>query len=353
MPVTLAQAQVNVQDDVDFGVIDNLRRYSQVWDWIVFDDTVNPGTGGGTLTYGYMRLTAPRTAQFRQINTEYTPQKALRQRYTADLKPHGGAYEIDRVIANLGGAATNEIIFQTQQLTVAATQRWLEEMINGDVAVDAAGFDGLNKALTGSATEFDPLDNGVTAGYLDASAGVIDSHTKANLIFDYIDLWLSSIMPSHMGGGDAGQSGMLPPGVKAILGNTRSIARLRALARWASIYRSEKNELGQQVDYYGEWRLLDMGDGQMGTAPIIKSYSADADEGGGGSTITGLTDLYAVSFGLDALHGASVAGSPLVKNWLPDYTTTGAVKTGELEIGPTTLVLKNQKAAGVLRKLKV
>jgi hypothetical protein len=57
MPITLAQAQVNTPNDVDYAVIDNLRRYAGCSDQIVFDDTVTPGTGGGTLTYGYTRLT--------------------------------------------------------------------------------------------------------------------------------------------------------------------------------------------------------------------------------------------------------------------------------------------------------
>ncbi len=44
MPVTLAQAQLNTQDDIDFAVIDNLRRYSWLFDQIVWDDTVSSNT---------------------------------------------------------------------------------------------------------------------------------------------------------------------------------------------------------------------------------------------------------------------------------------------------------------------
>ena len=118
MAITLAQAQVNVQDDVDFGVIDDFRRYSWLLDRMVFDDVVNP-TGGANLTYGYTRLIQPRTAQFRPYNTEYSPSQATRQRYTVDLKPHGGSFEIDRVLAGLGQQATNEVQFQLQQLMTA------------------------------------------------------------------------------------------------------------------------------------------------------------------------------------------------------------------------------------------
>lgn len=66
----------------------------------------------------------------------------------------------------------------------------------------------------------------------------------------------------------------------------------------------------------------------------------------------GLTDLYAVRFGLDGFHGVAVPGQ-LISTWLPDFTTAGAVKTGEVEMGPVAVVLKATKAAAVLRNVKV
>ncbi|MCX4540492.1 major capsid protein [Streptomyces sp. NBC_01565] len=353
MPVTLAQAQLNTQNDIDFAVIDNLRRYSWLLDRIVFDDTVTPGTGGGSLTYGYTRLKTPRTAAFRALNSEYSPAEAQRERITVDLKPHGGAFSVDRVLSNLGASATNETTFQMQQLLTAVQQRWQEELINGDVAVDALGFDGLNKSLTGTATEYDPLDNGTTAGYLDWRAATVITQPLAMAALDQMDEFLSQLMPSKTGGGDQGSPGALPPGEKAILGNTKSITRIRALARWAGLYTADKDEVGRRVERYADWALVDIGNGQTGASPIIPVYSADADEAGGGGTITGLTDIYAVTFGMDALHGASVAGNPLVQTWLPDFAHAGAVKTGEIEMGPTAMVLKNTKSCGVLRKVKV
>lgn len=353
MPITLAQAQVNVQDDVDFSVIDDLRRYSWVLDQIVFDDTVSPGTGGGTLTYGYTRLTTPRTAAFRALNNEYAASQAARTRYYVDLKPNGGAFSVDRVLANLGQASTNEVTFQMQQLLVATRQKWIDEMINGDVAVDVNGFDGLDKALTSATTEYDPLDNGVAAGYLDWTASTINTQPLAMAGLDRLDEMLSNIVPSTTGGGDMGTAGAVPPGVKAICGNTKSITRVRALARWASMHTVEQDSLGRKIERYGDWVLMDLGDGMQGATPIIPIYTADADEGGGGGNITGLTDIYAVTFGMDALHGASVAGKPLVQTWMPDFSVAGAVKTGEIEMGPTAVVLKSSKACGVLRKVKV
>lgn len=352
MAITLAQAQVNVQDDVAFAVIDDLRRYSWLLDRIVFDDTVNP-TGGSTLTYGYTRLTTPRTADFRAYNTEYTPKQASRDRYDVDLHPLGGAFNLDRVLRNLGQASTNEATFQMQQLLVSVQQKFQEELINGDLAVDARGFDGLDKALTGTTTEYDPLDNGVTAGYLDWTISTIDSQAEAMAGLDRLDEMLANITPSKTGGGDLGTPGALPPGEKAILSNTKAITRIRALARWAGLYTADKDSLGRRIERYADWALADLGNGQEGSSPIVPIYSADADEGGGGSTITGLTDIYAVTFGMDALHGAAMAGKPLVEVFVPNLNEPGAVKTWEVEMGPVAMVLKSTRSAGVIRKVKV
>jgi hypothetical protein len=350
--ITLAQAQVNVQDDVAFAVIDSLRRYSWLLDRIVWDDVVNP-TGGATLTYGYTRLTTPRTADFRGLNTEYTPGQAARERYTVDLKPLGGSFTVDRVLRNLGQSATNEATFQMQQLLTATQQKVQEELINGDVAVNALGFDGLDKSLTGTATEYDPLDNGVAVGYLDWTIGTIVSQALAMAALDRLDAMLAEITPSKTGGGDLGTPGALPPGEKAILGNNKSITRIRALARWAGLYTEDKDDLGRRIQRYGDWALIDLGNGQQGSSPIVPIYSADADEGGGGSTITGLTDLYAATFGMDSLHGAAMAGKPLVETYLPNQNEPGANKTYEVEMGPVAMVLKSTTSCGVLRKVKV
>lgn len=336
--VTLAQAQVNVQDDVDFAVIDDLRRYSWLFDQIVFDDTVSPGTNGATLTYGYTRLTQAAPAGFRAFNTEYVPGQAKRVRHTADLKPLGGAFNIDRVLADLGNATTNELTFQMQQLTATAPVRFATEMINGDTAVDANGFDGLSKALVGTDTE---ITAGSIGGSADWTPATVITQPLANNRLDEVDDWLSRIVPSKVGGGDQGVPGALPAGVKAIVGNTKSITRMRALARWAAMFTSTKDDLGRQVDMYGDWVLVDLGDTYDGSGPIIPI------------TAGGLTDLFAVTFGLDAFHGAAMAGKPLVKTWLPDFTVAGAVKTGELEVGPVSGVLKSTRSCAVLRAVKV
>jgi hypothetical protein len=337
VPVTLAQAALNTLTDLDFAVIDNFRRYSWLLDHIPFDDCVTPGTGGATLTYGYTRLISAANADFRAFNTEYTPGQAVRSQFSVNLKPLGGSFTIDRALANLGDARTNEEAFQLQQVITSTRIKFEQELILGDTAVNALGFDGLSKALTGTTTE-------KTAGYYCGSgnwnASTVTTQALANVRLDELDDFLSLVVPSHTGSGDQGVPGALPPGLKVILGNTRMIARIKALARWASMFTSAKDDLGRQINMYGDWVLVDIGDRQDGASPIIPITSS-------------ATDLYAVSFGLDAFHAVAVAGSPMIQTWPPNYEQAGAVKSGEVEMGPLACVLKNTKAAGVLRTITV
>ncbi|MFF6829637.1 major capsid protein [Streptomyces longwoodensis] len=353
MPVTLAQAQLNTAADIDYAVIDNLRRNSWLFNNFVWDDTATPGTGDSSLTYGYTRLLAPSQVSFRRFNEEYVPNQATRERKTVELHPLGGAFSVDRKLARLGPAASNEISFQLAQKLTSMRTRFQQELILGDTAVDDAGFDGLDKALTGQSTEYLPLAEGVTSGYLDWSPTTVNSEDIAMSAFDAFDDFLSRIMGSQTGSGDTGADGSIPAGVKAILGNTKSIARIKALARRASQFTSDRNSLGVLIERYGDWVLVDLGDRVDGSAPIIPIRSADTDGAGGGGVITGLTDIYAVSLGLDAFHGASMAGAPLVETYLPDFTQPGAVKSGEVEMGPVAAVLRNTKSCGVLRNVKV
>ncbi len=46
------------------------------------------------------------------------------------------------------------------------------------------------------------------------------------------------------------------------------------------------------------------------------------------------------------------AGVAPVQTWLPDFTTAGAVKKGEVEMN-AAIALKASKAAGVFRGIKV
>lgn len=330
MPITLAQAAVNTQPDIDYAVIDDFRRNSWLMDHFSFDDVVVPGTTGGTLTYSYVRKSTGAAAAPRALNSEYVPSQATRAQFSINLRPIGASFNVDRVLANLGQAQSNEVTFQMLEAMVATRERFVRELLYGDVTVNPNGFDGLSKSLTGTSTELTTATNWTTIATQVAAAQELDK----------LDLWLSAIVPSVVGSMTPGMPGGVPPGVRAILGNTRSITRLKMLIRWASLLQISKDNFDRDVDSYRGWALIDLGDRADGASSIIP-------------TTANVTEIYAVALGLDSVHGASIGGAPLVRTWQPDFSFSGAVKTGEIELGPVGFVLKSTRSAAVYRNITV
>lgn len=331
MAISLNESKNNTTEDYDPAVIDEFRKESAVLDALVFDDAVSP-TGGGTLDYGYRRLVTQPTAAFRAYNTEYAPQNVTTEKKIVTLAVLGGSFEVDRVLAKLGPAASSNVELNIKQKVKAASTKFQDEIINGDVAVDANGFDGLDKALTGSTTE---MNAGSVTNWTD-----FDTNARAEFkALDLIDEWLA----------------LLDGAPSIIFGNARALARVRAAVRRAGMYVKDPVEglIGQNGrpinrESYGGIILADTGKKAGTNDDIIPIESRTV-----GSAQTGLTDLYAVRIGLDGFHGVSTTGGQIVHTWLPDFSTAGAVKKGEVELGPVGVALKATKAAAVLRNIKV
>lgn len=314
MAVTLAQARLNVQDDLQAGIIDEFAKSSFILNNIPFADVVSPTGGGATLTYAYTRQITQPTAQFRKVNAEYTPHEVQKQRYTTDLKVFGGAFEVDRIIANMGGIV-DEVAWQSAQKVKAASALFSDTIINGNTSTDEDVFDGLDVAITGTDTE-------VNAD--------IDLSTSALVTTNYVSFL--DILDEFLLGLDGTPD--------AILTNAAGVAKLRAVARRAGMYQTTKDNWGHQVEMYGSIPFVDLGAKAGSNDPIV-SIGED-----------GNTSMYAVRFGMDAFHAISMAGQPPVKIWMPDFSTAGAVKKGEVEM-VAGCALKTTKSCGVLRKVKV
>mgnify|MGYP006877860478 FL=1 len=317
MAVTLEQAKLNVQDDLQAMVIDEYAKSNWLFNNLTFDDVVSPTGGGATLTYAYNRLITQPTAGFRAINSEYTPQEVTKERKTVDLAIFGGAFKIDRVIANMGGIA-NEVTLQMQQKIKAASALFNDAVINGDKATVTNSFDGLEKALTGSSTEFTP------AAPIDLSdSAKLDANYKVFL--DQIDEFLA----------------LLDGAPSALLCNTKLFTKIKAVARRATSYTETKDRFGRQIVGYDGIPIIDLGAKAGTNEPVSAIKSSD-----------GTTSLYAVRLGIDGFHAVSMAGVAPVRTWLPDFKTAGAVKTGEVEM-VAAVALKATKAAAVMRNIKV
>lgn len=317
MAITLEEAKKNVQDDLQLGVIDEFQKSNWILEHIPFDDAVSPTGGGATPSYSYTRLKTQPTAGFRAINTEYTPAEVTKERHTVEIKVFGGAYEIDRVIANMGGIVS-EIELQQAQKIKAAQALFNDTFINGDSAQDTKAFDGLEKALTGSDTEYN-------------KEGSIDLSTSELVTKNY--QYFLDMLDEFLGGLDGTPS--------FIAGNTKLIAKLRACARRASMYQTTMDNWGKQVESYAGIPFID-----LKTKPGTNTDVVQTDD------TKGTTSLYVARLAMDGLHAVSLAGTSPVQTWLPDFSTAGAVKKGEVEMN-AAIALKASKAAGVFRNIKV
>lgn len=321
MAITLAEAKVGMADKVDQMIVDEFRRSSLLLDRLVFDNAISPGTGGSTLTYGYIQLKTPSTAAIRAINSEYTAGEAKREEKTAKAVIMGGSFEVDRVLQNTSGAV-DELAFQAQQKIKATSNYFHNLVINGTSAASGTGFvtdtfDGLRKLLTGTS-------NALTTDIDLSSAAKLDSNSNA--FIDQLDQLVHAI---------DGETSML-------LMNGDMLLKVRAAARRAGYYERTKDDFGRVVETFAGIPLMDAGKYYNGTNSVDVIGTSAATQ-----SANGTTSIYAVSIGLDGFHGISPTGNSVISSYMPDMTAPGAVKKGEVEL-VAGVVLKNTLKAAVL-----
>jgi len=313
MAITLLEAKVGMADKVDQQVVDMFRRNSLLLDNMVFDNVISPGTGGSTLTYGYIQLKSPATAAVRTVGAEYTPAEAKKEKKTTSAVIMGGAFQVDRVLQNTSGAA-DELAFQAEQKIKATANFFHDMVINGDT--EQGGFDGLKKLLSGTAGELTSAVSLATSSELDENY---------NAFLDEMDAFIASL---------DGTPSML-------LMNRDMLVKLRAIARRAGYYERNQDDFGRTVETYAGIPLMDMGkffDGEN---------SRDVIETEGGKTC-----IYAVCLGLDGFHGISPQGDGVIVSYMPDLNAPGAVKTGEVEL-VAGVALKDTAKAAVLKGITI
>lgn len=313
MAITLAEAKVGMADKVDQQVVDMFRRSSLLLDNLVFDNAISPGTGGSTLSYGYIQLKTPSTAAVRAINSEYTAGEAKREKKTSSAIIMGGSFKVDRVIQSTSGAI-DELAFQAEQKVKATANLFHNYVVNGQAS---SSFDGLKELLTGSSTK-------VTATVDISTAAQMDANYQAFL--DEVDAWLTTM---------DGTPTML-------LMNRKMLSKMRGIARRAGYYERTKDDFGRTVEMYNGIPMVDAGEYYDGST--TKMVVADTAAGSG---TFGTSDIFAVNISLDGFHGISPTGTGVIQSFMPDLTEPGAVKTGEVEL-VAGVVLKNTLKAGQL-----
>lgn len=328
MSMTLAEMKVGMADKVAQQVVDIFLRESEVLQMLPFDNCVSP-SGGSTLTYAYLQKKLPSVAAFRAIGSDYTASQATVEKKTADLKIFGGKFSMDRVLKQAEGQYNN-MAFQMQEKILAAISLFHYTMINGNATTTATEFDGLDKMLTGTSSEYN------TSAVIDVST-MANLKTNADALYEALQILIRNTQAD------------------ALLMNTSMIAKVQTMARILG-YKTESEEaFGKKVVAMDGVRFMDLG--KHYTVASTTVTGTDCVKAGISRTVgtaqTGLTDIYAVKFDVnDGFHAASLTGNSAIRQFLPDWNAPGAVKDGEVEMVAAT-VLKNTAHAGVLRNIKI
>ena len=331
MALLLKDMKEGVSDKVAEKVVDTFLRESEILQVLPFDNTVSP-QGGSTLTYSYTQTQIPSTAAFRKLNEEYTGNEAKLVKKSADLKIFGGKFGMDRVLKQAENKYNN-MAFQMEQKIQGAISLFHYTLINGDSSTQEESFDGLDKMLAGTTTEFN------TKSVIDVS-DITKMKANADQLYEALQILIRET------------------GADALLMNASMISKIQTMARILG-YKTETEEaFGKKVTSMDGVRFMDLKNhytvsGTAVTANACVKNNISRTIAGGGSQTTGLTDIYAAKFDVnDGFHAATITGSSAISQYLPDFTKPGAVKDGEVEMVAAT-VLKNTKHAGVIRNIKI
>lgn len=374
--LSLTSMRAGMADKIAQQVVDVFIRESEILELLPFDNSVSP-SGGSTLVYGYVQEKLPSTAAFRAIGDEYVSNEATLQQLSVILKPFGGSFQVDRIIKSIE-AQLESLDHQVRAKVKAAVGVFHDTMINGDTAVNSKAFDGLNKMLVGSSTEYN------TTTHIDLST-IAKVKDNADEVYEAL---LKLINTTN---------------ADAIMVNETMKTKIQTVARVLGYKTESEMSFGRVVTTIGEngVRIIDLKNnysvdqnGAVVTTPIIGTqtrrigstdeyilttdtalvtgktyytkaldvYTAVASPDVADiatyyekvkTEVTGLTDIYAAKFDIfDGFHGATVTGDKIIESFLPDFTKPGAVKTGEIEM-VAAVALKNSRNAGVLRNIKI
>lgn len=292
--ITLEELATNSDDKLVQGFINETITDSFLLSRMTFDDCLT-SSGTSDLAYTYKRVKTPMEAQFRAINTEPKKTKPEIERVTTRVAILSDSWDMDRVTKD---AAEDLYQLYLEGSKNAIIRKFNKAIINGDTATEADGFDGLNKALTGSDTEI--------SSAVDLSTITKDS---ALAFAEEMDTLLSLLTRTP-------DALMVSPTMKV---------KINAICRVLGINNITMDTAGKSVSSWDGIHIEEMRDGALTT-----------------------NDIYVVCFGMEDFHGITLKGGNAIGVHLPDWDAPGAVKTGDAEF-VCGCALKKTKAAGVLR----
>jgi hypothetical protein len=262
MAVTLAQAAVLSENDLQRGVIETFVQLSPVLDRLPLMEIE-----GNAYAYN-KEATLPGVA-FRSVNEAYTESTGTVVQATESLVILGGDADVDRFIVQTRGNLNDQRAIQTRLKVKAASYKYQDTFFNGDVTVDTKAFDGLKKRLTGGQV--------ISTGTNGAAINTDD--TTRGAFFDKLDELLA-----------------LVPGADAIYANANVIGKIRSAGRRIGGVDIVKEDMtGKRLVTWNGVPILDPGVNLAGTAILPQTETQ------GSSSVA--SSIYAVKFGEDETDG--------------------------------------------------
>jgi hypothetical protein len=254
MALTLAEAAVLSEDDLQRGVIETFVQESPVLDRIPLMNIE-----GNAYAYNE-EATLPGVA-FRSVNEAYTESTGTFNQKSESLVILGGDADVDRFIVQTRGNLNDQRAEQTRMKVKAASYKFQDTFFNGDVTVDTKSFDGLKKRLTG-------------AQVLDAATNGMGPVAGGHDFFDALDALIGTVN---------GQ-------VDALYANKAVIAKIMSSARRLGGAEMVTEALTQKrIATYNGIPLLDPGSTAAGTDVLSLTETQ--------GTAANASSIYAVRFG--------------------------------------------------------
>ena len=271
MALTLAEAAKLSNDIVLQGVIETIIQESPILQMLPFIEI----TGNG-LTYN--RENTNPNAAFFDVGDTWTEGTPTFTQITTPLKIIGGDADIDNYLLTTRNNVQDLQAAVIRLRAKAVQQKFEDTFLNGDTAVDAKSFDGVDKLTTGGQL--------LTMG----ANGATLTLAKLDELIDAVK---------------GGQPAML-------LMSKRTRRGLNTLARASgSLLQTDRNDFGQMVQYYD------------GVPVAVSDYISDAKTVG---TSTDCSTVYAMQLGEGAVAGLSSPGGLQVET-IGSLETKDATRT--------------------------
>lgn len=293
MAITLEDLATNSTDKIVQGFVNEIVTDSYLLSALTFDDCMT-ASGTSDLVYSYKRVKTPASAAFRALGAEPAKTAPVVEKKFTQVAILSDKWAMDRVAKD---AASDLYELYLEESKNAIVRKFNATFFNGDVATEANGFDGLAKCLKETSTE-------ATSA---VSLASVDQKT-ALAYMEELDTMISGLMRT--------------PDV--LLMSAAQHVKLNACLRVVGLGTQTMETAGRTVSSYGGIPIQEFRDGSIATG-----------------------DVYACCLGLDGVHGITLSGGAAVSVTLPDWSTPGAVKSGDCEL-VCGLAVKATKAAGVL-----